>query len=317
MSPFPSLYAYSWNPTLGAVQSGNPAWQGYDNFGRWNGGAAAGPWAGFASAAPTGGYSQTPLPGMGGSTPGTFSGYNPGAQPGQGFNPYFTVSNVKSPEIQGLINTTIGDWNTLRGLNPTNVVQTALQGQNPQWQQFMQQDLGAATGYYDGTVQGELDKLRALRAGAYDNAVNRQMGDLSRVLALNRMGQGGPATLGMGSYLTKQALDSAAGLRVQQGLDDAQTAANNYNMLQQAKLGLMGQRGNLLNQDIQRQLLPSQVGANWFNTMAGGLGGLAQLQLANNFYGLGGNPSMTPAVPGYGYAQGNYAAPGTVRARLL
>lgn len=245
------------------------------------------------------------------AAPGAGGGYNPDAPVGAGYNPFFTVANTKSPELAAPINQLLGDWQTLRGLNPTNLVTDAMAKANPDYQKYLSQETGAVSQYYNGDVQKALDALRAQRGAAYQTATDRALGQLSRVLATNQMAQGGGGTVGTGSYISKQALDTAANLNAQSALDQAQQAYQDYNQVLQGQIGLAGQRGNLTTADITRQLLPSQVGANWFNSLVQALGPVAAMQLQNTFYGLGGQQPGGVYVQGGGVPNSTPVAPMT------
>jgi hypothetical protein len=234
-------------------------------------------------------------------------GYNPTAAPGAGFNPFFTVQNQKDPQIAAQINQILAQYNDLQGLNPTSAVQAAMKTADPAYKQYLAQETGAVGQWFPTTaggksdIQTQLESLAARRAAAYQTATNRAMDALSRQQAIQQMNMGGAGTVGSSSYLQKQGLDTAAGLQVAQGLDAATQARNDLMTLLGGQQANLGTRAGLTTGDIQRQLLPSQVGANWFNQMLAGLGPIAQMQLANNFYGLG-QAGQSPGVtfPGMG-----------------
>ena len=311
-------YTIAWDPVNRAVRSNDPRVAGYDPFGRLKSASVVPSAAAMAQQggnpyaqilSPTTGYAppaSTPTINMGGSAApraellGT--GYNPTAAPGQGYNPFFTVANTKSPELATEINRLLGDMSGLRALNPTDAISTAMSEKAGDYQRFLSEDVGAVDDWYDGDVAAALKDLRAQRSQAYANATDRSMDELSRVLALNQMAMGGAGTVGTGSYLTKQALDTAANLEVQRALDDAQQGRADYGTLLEGQQRNLGVRSGLTTQDIQRQLLPSQVGADWMRTLIQSFAPLANLQLGNTFYGLGGGQGGTtiPNISGTG-----------------
>lgn len=282
----PSIYPSFWNAGTGTSVSSNPALPGFDQFGRYKPGVqfpTVGPYANLAGV--------SPASGMGGAA----GGYNPAQAPG--YNPYWTVSNIKSQPIADQVSSFLGDLTTMRGQNPGALAQSLTTAANPNFAQYLKEDVGAAGAYFNGDIQKQLDTLRTQRRNAYSVANELAKGDASRLLALGRMAQGGAATPGTSSYFNQQALNAATQLNAQAGLDDANQAAQNFQYLQGAKLGLLGSRANLTNSDIQRQLMPSQVNAQWFNNMLASLGALNQVQQSNTFYGLGGGPPVQQINP--------------------
>lgn len=314
MTPGPrSIYPTYWDPINQRLVSNNPARPGYTPSGAINlpiGPNAAGvnPWASYA-----GGYTPASLPGVGGSNPGKVSldsvmagGYNPTAAPGQGYNPFFTVSNTKSPDIAQQINDLLTRLNTLKSQDPTQMVAEAMKAADPAYRKYLEQETGAVGDWFNGVNEGRFSGLTDQMAAMVPEALRQGYDELSRQQALEQMRQGGAGTVGTSGWLQKAKADTASRMALQQAMAIlAQRRADLGTVLtgQQQNLGT---RAGLTTGDIQRQLMPSQVSAQWFNNLLAGLGPLAQMQLMNTFYGLGGgyNPTGTtvpyispPAMP--------------------
>ncbi len=314
---FPSPYGISWDPINRRVVSGDPRIAGYDPFGRVK--------------APPGGYNPVAMPGVGGSNPASVGGsrqvlgapgYNPTAPPGGGYNPFFTVQNQKDPLIAEQIQKILGQYNVLQGLDPTSTIQSGMAAADPAYKQYLAQETGAVGQWFPteaggkSQIQAQLDAIAAKRAAAYSTATSRAMDQLSKQIALQKMTMGGAGTVGDSSYLAKQGLDTAANLNVAEGLDSAQQARQDLLTVLSGQQSNLGTRGGLTTADLTRQLMPSQVGADWFSKMLAGLQPIAQMQLLNNFYGLGQagqSPGIVfpgmPGVPNYGGGGGGGGGP--------
>lgn len=317
----PSIYGISWDPVNRRVVSNDPRIPGYDVSGRMKGSFQL-PTAPNANgvnpySALPGGYNPVGLPGVGGNNPANVNGtraalgYNPTAAPGQGYNPFFTVANEKDPIVAAQLAQILGQYNALQGLNPTQVVTDAMKAADPAYKQYLGQETGAVSQWFPSTpggtspVQAQLDALAAKRAAAYQTATGRAMDAASAQRALQQMKMGGAGTVGDSSYLQKLGLDTNANLMAQEGLDAAQQARADFMTVMGGQQANLGTRAGLTTNDIQRQLLPSQVGANWFNQMLAGLSPIMQMQLMNNFYGLGqAGQSAGVSFPGVGSTVG-------------
>lgn len=316
---FQNIYGIYWDPTTRQVRSADPRIAGYDTAGRLKyapsptgATGASGTVNPYASLLNTSGSAAAPgasgiRPSLTGSPAVGGTGYNPSAAPGAGYNPFFTVANTKSPEIAAQIQKLLGQYNNLGALDPTKEISDAMAASNGDYQRYLSQDTGAVDKWFNGDVEKALATLRAERGQAYKGATGQALNNLSRILSLDQMGQGGAGTVGTSSYTQKQGLDTAAQLAVQEALDAATQGRTDLMTVLGGQQQNLGTRANLTTQDITRRLLPSQTGANWFQTLIQGLAPIAQLQLANTFYGLGGEQgaSTIPAVNGgggYGYA---------------
>ena len=206
-------------------------------------------------------------------------------------NPFSTVSNVKDEETAKRLAQLLKDFDALRTGGQASVADftARMKETDPAFKNLTSEDIAAAGDYFDGTIANALEKLRTQRKGAVTGATQRALGDLRRLLGLERLGMtgGGAQAAGTGSYLTKLALDKTAELQSQAGLDEASQARADLAALETAKLGLLGKRPDLLNTFAARPLLPLQAQSDFYSKLAQQLSALLSSNLANTFYGVG------------------------------
>lgn len=208
--------------------------------------------------------------------------------PAAGGAQFTTLANVKNPAIDARLAEILKTFDTVSKSTPEEFV-TRLRAAGPQFEGFTQQDIANLSDISGPGLETKLQGLRANRRAAVRSAADRALGDLTRILSLGRMGQStGAAPLGQSSYLTKLGLDKASEIETGAALDQAAQERADLDYLNQLRLGTLGKRGELLQTDIGRSLLPSQVNAQWFNQLMSSLLPIVSASNANTFYGLQG-----------------------------
>lgn len=217
-----------------------------------------------------------------------------------GLDPFFTTKNTKSNDVQDQIGKLFGLFDKAKqsATSAASGFSSAIQASQPRAQGYADQETSAVDRYYNGSMAGELAALREARQTAVNTATERAMGDLKRILSLERLGDspGGSQAAGTGSYLQKLALDRASELRSQAALDDVNQQRTDLDALERLRMALTGQRNQIQDSTIQRQLLPSQMDAETFNRLVQQLAALQQSDLFNNFYGLGKRRDVQPGT---------------------
>lgn len=214
-------------------------------------------------------------------------GQAPGAQAP---NPYWTLENTKSQEIESRLPQQLSAMDRFRESSAADVgrYSDAIRRTQPQAEALAAEEMANMARYFNGDVAAQLDALRGQRRNATETATQRALGDLKRLLSLERLGSspGGAQAMGTGSYLQKLALDKSADLHAQAGIDDAIQARADYDALERARLGMSGQRQMLSDRVAQRMLLPMEAQAQQYGMTAQQLRNMLATILANRFYGV-------------------------------
>lgn len=218
----------------------------------------------------------------------------PGGFPGGNGSQFSLLTQTKSPEIAAQIDQALGDLNKLRSSGTTDLssFRTGIESTQPQLEDQTAQENAVLDRLYGGGVRDDLAGLRTNERAAREEAVQRSLGDLKRLLSLDRLGQsqGGGQAAGTGSYLQKQAIDRASELRSQADLADAAQARQDYQNVFNSQVQLKGLRNQAIDELIKRGLTPLEAENQFYAMMADALNKAQVGQLANTFYGLG-NPA--------------------------
>jgi hypothetical protein len=236
-------------------------------------------------------------------------------------NPFSTLTNIKNPNVQAGVNTilsSIGNLETNPNVN-TNVLKRNVRSEplasriggqyqsldqqikdnsqsiadfvnsyrqsQPEAQGYQQQE-SANIGQYYGAAPGqpspflnELNRLDANTSAAAMQAAQRAVGQAARQANSARL-------LGNDTYVDKNLADTIAAIRVGEALRRGEAAKGNFQTASQAALNLTGARGNLLENLLRRNMLPTQFAQQ---IRAGDLAQLSQLgglENANTQYTL-------------------------------
>jgi len=237
-------------------------------------------------------------------------------------NPFTTLRNVKNPGIDAAAQSVLGQINSLSGPQPDTVIRStrsqpladrlssefhnfdtdregnrssladftsSFMAAAPQNTALTNQEIGSVGEFYDGTVRGELDKLAGARriatAGALSPAIqavlrNRNMGAL--------LG-------GNDSYLDRQVLDKGGDLARAAAVDNAEQLKQNYLYSREGQNRLLGARSNLLNNDLMRGIVPTEVGQRINQNDLSRLYGIGAAENANTNYRVT-NPQTELAI---------------------
>lgn len=205
---------------------------------------------------------------------------------------YSGVDVVKSPKIQGLWDSLIGNYQSQMANDSTSLnqyIKDYLAG-NPDARKNTAQETGAINRYYNGDVERQLAAMRGNQATLGQEAVNRAIaehrGNINRAV----MGGGGG---GDSSYLNRIGTGMAADYDLKNRMDLLNQERGDYNAVNAAQLGLTGKRTALADAYTGRQLVPMQLGQQNFGWDTGMLQSLQGINNANNQYGVIYNPSQT------------------------
>ncbi len=195
-------------------------------------------------------------------------------------NPYTVFGTTKSNQLGEGINVLYGNNTTDNAAN-----RSVLEGVNkefaaarPGMRGVLDQESNAINEYFNGGVQNHLDKL------ARDQAFNVRQGTSRALDRVKRNFNLGTMAGRTGSYLNKQAMDSAGGIMANSAMQLGDLARNNYLYAKEGQNRLLGQRNNALTSFIQGGLAP----IDWRNSVAGSeisrLGGVGALEHGNTVY---------------------------------
>ena len=204
-------------------------------------------------------------------------------------NPFTTVTNVKSPEVDSRLTDLFKQFDTLRGLGSSslNDYTTALNQNTPQLRGFATSDIGALNDVANGRTAEDLARIRADRAKAIRMSAARSAAGVSGALAQNQLASGGGGrSLGSSSYMQKLALNKLSDIEAKAAADNADAQRADYAYNQNLRLGTLGQRGGYLDNLAGRSLMPLKAGTDAYTANLGQLGALLQQYLQNNFIGL-------------------------------
>lgn len=225
---------------------------------------------------------------------------------------YSVLRNTKNQGIQNSLDSLIGDYRNVIGLNSqalNDYITRYLGGQNAAGQRTGQ-EIGAMDQFYNGSMQNQLAQLRAERAKAMTDAAT-----VAGQQALRSFNQSNVGLQGGGSsYGRRMLMGSLQPIQVQAALDANNQSRADLGYLTQNQIALSGQRQNLANALAQYQLQIPQVRMGLLGQQAGYLGNLQNMDLANNFYGLQYDPNLASKIAasleatGAGLAGGSGAA---------
>jgi len=206
--------------------------------------------------------------------------------PGQ----YSTVSSVKNQALGGSINSAIGQLPSYQA-NINNSLGTFTSNWNaatPTTRTQTNQEVGAIGQFYNGAMSNQLAQLRQQRQQATNAAADVAVQQALRAQDSSRLTGSG----GLSSYNTRQAMAATTPIRVQAALDNANQARADLGYVTGNQLSLAGQREALTNAQAQRALVPAQAQGSLMEQQNRVLGGLANADEANTFYGLQKSPNM-------------------------
>jgi hypothetical protein len=204
-------------------------------------------------------------------------------------NPFETVTNAKSSQVDTRLSDLFSRWDELRGMGKSAVgdYSSVLNANTPRLTGFANQDISALDAIANGRTAADLEAMRKEKAAAIGQSADRARGQLTQTLSLNQLSQGGGGrALGSGSYIQKLAMNKLADINAKQAADNADTQRADYLYNQQLRLGALGQRGNYLDALAGRKLLPLQASNNEYGSALNQLQQLLQGYLGNNFIGL-------------------------------
>lgn len=203
----------------------------------------------------------------------------------KGADKFNVMRNVKNQGIDTQLQGLLGDF----GTNKTQS-QNALAKFTADWakgatqaQNFADSDVGAINQYYDGSMASILSNLRGQRQRAVKDASDRAVAYATRGRNSNLIAGGGG---GGSSYNTRLGLRQTGDIMTGAAVDDANQARADLGMMENARLGLLGRRGAIMDANAQRSLMPQQMQNQEIQRLIGLLGGLTNLDQANSFYGL-------------------------------
>jgi len=204
-------------------------------------------------------------------------------------NPFTTITNTKSPEVDSRLTDLFKQFDTLRGLGSSSLTDytKALNQNTPQLKGFAMSDIGALNDVASGRTAEDLARIRANRANAIKLSADRARAGVSGALAQTQLASGGGGrSLGSSSYMQKLALNKLSDIEAKAAADDADAQRADYLYNQGLRMGTLGQRGGYLDALAGRSLLPLKATTDQYGANLNQLGTLLQQYLANNFIGL-------------------------------
>ena len=204
-------------------------------------------------------------------------------------NPFTTVTNTKSTEVDSRLSELFKQFDTLKSLGSTSLTDyaSALKGYTPQLAGFANSDIGALNDIASGRTAEDLARIRAGRANSIKLSADRARAGVSGALAQTQLASGGGGrSLGTSSYMQKLALNKLSDIEAKAAADNADAERADYAYNQNLRLGTLGQRGGYLDNLAGRNLLPLKAGTEAYSANLGQLGTLLQQYLQNNFIGL-------------------------------
>lgn len=203
----------------------------------------------------------------------------------QGNPKYKTQSTVKNPLLQEKIDAVGTDYDSVKGLSSKALdeyIKDYLSG-SADAKARSEQEQAVVGGYYDGTVQNELAKLREARSQASQDAVARALAYATRNQNLSRVGAEGTGS----SYDRAIADRTATDIEVANALQQADQERADWDYLMRSKLGMVGQRQAMSDALLSRGLVPANMKKAELGWDIGALADLLKLDQANKFYGVG------------------------------
>lgn len=207
-------------------------------------------------------------------------------------NPWSTLSTPKSESIAGVTGPLFQDWQNLRtGVQANNQEFNKAYGEFlPKSRAMADQESGVVSRYFDGQITKDLEDLRAATSAARESALTRALGDARKGLNISGLatptGTGG--SVGPSSYRARQEMDVASRLRTDAAMQEAEQRRNDFAFEESAKQALLDRRRQMELAQIQDILFPQQANVASFNALTGAATPVANMDLANNFYGIAG-----------------------------
>ena len=204
-------------------------------------------------------------------------------------NPFETITNVKSPQVDTRLNSLFSGFDTLRGSGASAITDyaNALRANTPQLQGFANQDISALNNIAMGRTAEDLAAMRKSRAAAIGQSADRARSQLAGTLANNQLSQGGGGrSLGTGSYIQRLAMDKLGDINAKQAADNADAERADYAYNKSLQLGALGQRGNYLDALAGRSMLPYKAQTDEYGSALSQLAQLLAQYSGNNFIGL-------------------------------
>lgn len=221
-------------------------------------------------------------------------------------NPYVVRSNTKNPALDAATNALTNSYGNY--INPTQFTKSGQyqqgiggaysqadadkQANRQQFNQFtnlfnsqtpgvtanVNQENNALGQVYNGGLQGTLDAQAAARAAAVNQSAQFALG---RVNANNSLAS---MVGGNSSYLNKQMLDSAAQIRANEAIQQADLARSNTQYVLGQQAALNGVRDKNLDYLSNRQMVPVNYLQQLGSAEDARLAGIGGMDLSNNIY---------------------------------
>lgn len=137
--------------------------------------------------------------------------------------------------------------------------------------------------YFNGGIKAELEALRQERKQATEAASGRAMDFLRRDLNSGRVANDAGAG---SSYLSRLGLRNASDISLQAALDDVAQKRNDFNQLEAAKMGMLGQRSAITDAALRRMLVPIQTQNDIYGQNLAHLGNLENIMNSNRIFGV-------------------------------
>lgn len=204
-------------------------------------------------------------------------------------NPFETVTNTKSPQVDSRLSNLFTRFDELRKMGAGAIADygNAIRSATPMATSYAQSDIGALSDIALGRTAEDLRKMRENRANAISMSADRARSRLAGTLGQNQLALGGGGrSLGTGSYINRLALDKLADIEAKSAADTADAERSDYEYNQRMRLGTLGQRGGYLDALAGRSLLPFKAGTDEYASGLSQLQQLLQQYLGNNFIGL-------------------------------
>lgn len=207
-----------------------------------------------------------------------------------------TTRNVKNPGIQKEIDALLGDYGTVKSSGDqalSEYITNYLAGY-PAAKTRTGQEIGNMDRYYNGQAENDLAQLRSNRTKALMAATDRA--SKYAIASQNRSRIGGQG--GGSSYDTRQLMRSMDDIATQAAMDEAAQARGDWGYMEGQRFGLTGKRQGLADALAGYGLVPEGVRRQMYKENMGYLGGVTNLDQANNFYGLEYKPSKSEQIGG-------------------
>lgn len=202
-------------------------------------------------------------------------------------NPFTLRTNIKDAAQQSRIGQAGSTFSADSSGNRQSLKDftTSYLAADPTAKAQMEGETGALGEFYNGGVQSHLDELQRAKALAVTGATQRAL-DLAQ-----RGANAARLTHGNSSYIDKQFMDTVGGILAQHAAEMVDQNRNNYLTVLQGQQANVGRRAGLLDQYLQRGLVPINALNAQGNTELGQLTSLGNLTNANASYYLD-NPDL-------------------------